>query len=86
MDGAGGTQTTTPRRRGVLALALVAVLAASVVAVLLLGRAIGDRLEDDDPTEVTVPVTGTKTTTTATEPVVLAPPVSIDRTTTAPGG
>lgn len=90
-DAAGDGDTATARRRpALLALAVVAVLLVSVGAVLVLGRSIGGHLADDDPTEATVPVTATMTTgptrPTSTEPVVLAPPVSIDRTTTAPAG
>ncbi|MGN6693451.1 MAG: hypothetical protein ACTHN0_04685 [Aquihabitans sp.] len=87
MEGAGGEETRAPRPPARLALAAAAVVLVSVAAVLGIGRVVGDRLASDEPSEATVPVTGTQaTTTTAPEGVVLAPPVSIDSTTTAPGG
>jgi hypothetical protein len=86
MGGAGDEEVPARRRPALLVLVGFAVVAVSIAAVLVAGRIVGDRLANDDPNEATVPVTGTQgTTTTTIEDVVLAPPVSIDRTPTSGG-
>ena len=93
MEGAreadSGEAPTRPRR-GVVVLLIAGSVALSVLVVLVIGSAFADRLEGDDE-PATVTVSQPEPVTTTTEPpteVVLAPPVSVDNTTTtaAPGG
>ena len=93
MEGPGeadpGDAATRPRR-GLALLLIAGSVALSVLVVLVIGSAFANRLEDDDE-PATVTVTQPEPVSTTTEPpseVVLAPPVSVDNTTTtaAPGG